>query len=337
DSRRDSVKDGTDRYRLSCSANGRMWKAHPQPGATSPPGPATAVNPGGNTWYVSRWLCRARPICLRLFVQLMRLAASRTFCTAGSNRLMRMAMMAMTTSSSMSVKALRRSRKRRADSTQTRNDMTDLLRPGWDVERMGGPGKATAVPDSSGVGKRKMPGEARMGLGRAGKSCPAVGIRCPQPASASRHLVAEGRRSVDVWRRLGRRRLEVRRPRAELHFQDQRFLPPPDFDGDHRPRPHPGHHLHQVTGVGVGHVGAVELDDQIVHLEPALLSRPAGLDVGDHQPAVLLGERDPEVARALAERLLLLEGRGPDRQGGHEGEGGEHGRSSESGEGRVAQ
>src|SRR5262245_36803105 len=45
--------------------------------------------------------------CLRLLVQLMRLAASRTFCTAGRSRPIRMAMMAMTTSSSMSVKAAR--------------------------------------------------------------------------------------------------------------------------------------------------------------------------------------------------------------------------------------
>src|SRR5437773_11937732 len=36
----------------------------------------------------------------------MRLAASRTFCTAGKRRPIRMAMMAMTTSSSISVKAL---------------------------------------------------------------------------------------------------------------------------------------------------------------------------------------------------------------------------------------
>ena len=37
----------------------------------------------------------------------MRAAASRTFCTAGSSRPIRMAMMAMTTSSSMSVNAAR--------------------------------------------------------------------------------------------------------------------------------------------------------------------------------------------------------------------------------------
>src|SRR5262245_35921887 len=38
----------------------------------------------------------------------MRAAASRTFCTAGNNRPMRMAMMAITTSSSISVNARRR-------------------------------------------------------------------------------------------------------------------------------------------------------------------------------------------------------------------------------------
>src|SRR5262249_28740326 len=49
----------------------------------------------------------ARPICLRLLLHLMRLAASRTFWTAGNSRPIRTAMMAMTTSSSMSVKPTR--------------------------------------------------------------------------------------------------------------------------------------------------------------------------------------------------------------------------------------
>src|SRR5262245_29359871 len=49
----------------------------------------------------------ARPICLRLLAHRMREAASRTFWTAGSSRPMRMAMMAMTTSNSISVKAKR--------------------------------------------------------------------------------------------------------------------------------------------------------------------------------------------------------------------------------------
>jgi hypothetical protein len=43
-----------------------------------------------------------------LFEQLMRAAASRTFCTAGNSSPMRMAMMAITTSNSISVHALRR-------------------------------------------------------------------------------------------------------------------------------------------------------------------------------------------------------------------------------------
>src|SRR5687767_5113248 len=45
----------------------------------------------------------ASAICLRLFEHLARAEASRTFWTAGSNSPIRMAMMAMTTSSSMSV------------------------------------------------------------------------------------------------------------------------------------------------------------------------------------------------------------------------------------------
>src|SRR5262249_23787108 len=47
------------------------------------------------------------PICLRLFCDCMRAAASLTFWTAGSKRPMRMAMIAMTTRSSISVKPVR--------------------------------------------------------------------------------------------------------------------------------------------------------------------------------------------------------------------------------------
>src|SRR5262249_50404413 len=46
-------------------------------------------------------------ICLRLLAHDMRAAASRTFWTAGSNRPIRMAMMAITTSNSMRVKPRR--------------------------------------------------------------------------------------------------------------------------------------------------------------------------------------------------------------------------------------
>src|SRR5262245_36428657 len=45
--------------------------------------------------------------CLRLLAHCVRFAASRTFCTAGTSRAMRMAMMAITTSSSIKVKAQR--------------------------------------------------------------------------------------------------------------------------------------------------------------------------------------------------------------------------------------
>jgi hypothetical protein len=50
----------------------------------------------------------ARLICLRLFWHFIRLAASRTFWTAGKRRPIRMAMMAMTTSNSISVKPRQR-------------------------------------------------------------------------------------------------------------------------------------------------------------------------------------------------------------------------------------
>src|SRR5438132_10069617 len=53
----------------------------------------------------------ARPICLRLLAQEVRLAASRTFCTAGSTSTMRTPMMAMTTRSSTSVKPIRKRNK----------------------------------------------------------------------------------------------------------------------------------------------------------------------------------------------------------------------------------
>lgn len=48
-------------------------------------------------------MCRARPICLRLFKHWARRAASRADCTAGSNKAIRTAIMAMTTSNSIRV------------------------------------------------------------------------------------------------------------------------------------------------------------------------------------------------------------------------------------------
>src|SRR6266851_5481377 len=49
----------------------------------------------------------ASPICLRLFWHFARAAASRTFCTAGRSRPIRIAMIAITTSNSINVKPRR--------------------------------------------------------------------------------------------------------------------------------------------------------------------------------------------------------------------------------------
>src|SRR5262249_54829271 len=87
-----------------CSMNGSVSARQPTAFPAGLPGPAVVQPDAGNAWFVSWKLCRARPICLRLFWQLIRAAASRTFCTAGSSRLMRTAMMGMTTSNSISVK-----------------------------------------------------------------------------------------------------------------------------------------------------------------------------------------------------------------------------------------
>src|SRR5262249_12550645 len=57
----------------------------------------------------------ARPSCLRLLVHWARRAASRAAWTAGSSRAIRTAMMAMTTSSSISVKPLGRERREDMD------------------------------------------------------------------------------------------------------------------------------------------------------------------------------------------------------------------------------
>src|SRR5262245_53162851 len=71
--------------------------------------------PDVGKWSWASWkLWTARPICLRLLAHCSRAAASLTFWTAGSNRPMRAAMMAITTSSSIKVKAERREREWRS-------------------------------------------------------------------------------------------------------------------------------------------------------------------------------------------------------------------------------
>ena len=65
------------------------------------------MEPGNLPLFVSAQLIVPKLICLTLFVHFERLAASRTFCTAGSSSPMRIAMIAITTSSSISVNAAR--------------------------------------------------------------------------------------------------------------------------------------------------------------------------------------------------------------------------------------
>src|SRR5262249_55905329 len=63
--------------------------------------------PVGNLRFVSWKLWAARANCLRLFRHCARAAASRTFWTAGKSRPIKTAMMAITTSNSISVKPRR--------------------------------------------------------------------------------------------------------------------------------------------------------------------------------------------------------------------------------------
>src|SRR5262245_31202684 len=91
-------------YRLSCSIAVRMFS--PQPNV-----PGNALLPlSGKYPSEFSWLKYARQICLRLFWQVRRAAASRTFWTAGSRRPMRIAMIAITTSNSMRVNPVLRVR-----------------------------------------------------------------------------------------------------------------------------------------------------------------------------------------------------------------------------------
>src|SRR5437763_3681622 len=115
-------------YTCCCSTYGRIWNSHdPAAMVLYAGGLPLTVDPGAalyGTWFhpalgnrssASWQACSPIPICFRLFWHLDRAAASRTFWTAGSSRPMRMAMMAITTSSSISVNADRGRRARKED------------------------------------------------------------------------------------------------------------------------------------------------------------------------------------------------------------------------------
>jgi hypothetical protein len=65
----------------------------------------TPVRMGNNASFSSAYIVSESPSCFMLFVHWMRLAASLALARAGSNMPARIAMMAMTTSSSMRVNA----------------------------------------------------------------------------------------------------------------------------------------------------------------------------------------------------------------------------------------
>src|SRR5262249_52286938 len=95
------------RYRLSCSMLGRMRASQLQLGCPAPYWPTHAPGPPleGKNLVVPTYWWTARAICFRLFWHDERAEAARTFCTAGSSRPISTAMMAITTSSSISVNA----------------------------------------------------------------------------------------------------------------------------------------------------------------------------------------------------------------------------------------
>src|SRR5438552_5373506 len=77
----------------------------------------------------------ARPTCFRLFWHWARAAASRTFWTAGTNRPIKMAMMAMTTNNSIRVNPLRQRsmgkpslRKRKKESIEVEVELVTAVR-----------------------------------------------------------------------------------------------------------------------------------------------------------------------------------------------------------------
>jgi hypothetical protein len=65
-----------------------------------------SLAPGGRRPWLETWLHTAKAICLTLFMHAARRPASRAELMAGNNRPMRMPMMAITTSNSISVKPI---------------------------------------------------------------------------------------------------------------------------------------------------------------------------------------------------------------------------------------
>src|SRR5208337_4096776 len=87
---------------------------------------------------------RARPICLRLFWHLTRLAASRTFCTEASSRPASTAMIAITTSNSIRENPDRRRRQLMDDLHRGRIELLVLFAGRWGRARRDPAGRQLA-------------------------------------------------------------------------------------------------------------------------------------------------------------------------------------------------
>src|SRR5437879_2331360 len=107
--------------------NGSVLKIQPPPCFSPAPRSGSPTQsqpqpPEGKNWYTSWWLWQASPNWRRLFAHLIRFAASRTFCTAGSSSPISTAMMAITTNNSISVKPVARRHGRRFSAHQNAQD-----------------------------------------------------------------------------------------------------------------------------------------------------------------------------------------------------------------------
>src|SRR3954451_19768886 len=117
----------------------------------------------------SLWI--ARPICLRLLTHCERRPASRAACTAGSSRAISTAMMAMTTSSSMSVNAERGRWRRRMGSPPDELDgMPRNPRMRW--VRAAGPWPGRVAPLRASAGGYGSVGRGWMGRDRRRRGGP---------------------------------------------------------------------------------------------------------------------------------------------------------------------
>src|SRR5881275_1280603 len=136
-------------YSGPCSTYGRMNTPQPQYPVLALP---VVFHPAGNPLFTSWKACRASPSCLRLLEHLARAAASRTFCTAGSSSPIRMAMIAITTNSSINVNAERRCRGE--DITGPPGRWQDVGRP-FGSRRRGVRSKCSASGLLFGIGRRR--------------------------------------------------------------------------------------------------------------------------------------------------------------------------------------